>query len=120
MRLRGIRGATVVDQNESDQVVQETTVLLKEMLIKNEVETTEIASILFTATPDVTAEFPAVAARQLGLDAVPLLCATELAVPGSLSLCIRILIHVNTEKSQNEITHVYLKSAIQLRPDRGI
>lgn len=117
MALRGIRGATVVEENNSSQIVAETKHLLSELLTQNNLIIDDIATIFFTVTQDITAEFPAVAARELGLTSTPLLCMTEIPVPNSLPLCIRILIHVNSERPQSEMIHLYLKAAEQLRPD---
>lgn len=117
MRVRGIRGATTVNNNHREEIVQGTKELLLAMVEENQLDTQEIASIFFTVTSDLTAEFPASAARVLGWDAVPLLCATEIPVPDSKTRCIRILMHVNTNLGQQEIKHVYLREAISLRPD---
>lgn len=117
MACRGIRGATTVVANTRDAILNATRELLTAMAAANGVEPTEIASAIFTTTPDLTAEFPAVAARSLGWEHVPLLCGHEMAVPGSLPFCLRILLHVNTEKRADEIEHIYLGGAMALRPD---
>jgi chorismate mutase len=91
--------------------------MLALMIRRNNIESSDIASAIFTVTRDVTAEFPALAARQLGWIEVPLLCGYEIEVPGSLPNCIRVLVHWNTEKSQSEIEHVYIHDAVRLRPD---
>jgi chorismate mutase len=117
MKVRGIRGAIRVKDNSQESIFTATKELLLTMVQKNEVELEEIASIFLTATPDLNAEFPAYAARDLGWTMVPLLCAQEIGVPGSMTRLIRILIHFNTTKGQNEISHQYLGEAGQLRPD---
>jgi len=118
MSLRGIRGATSVDDDRPDLILDATRELLEEILSRNEIESfEEIVSAIFTTTTDLCSTFPAEAARSLGMNHVPLLCASEISVPGSLSQCIRVLLHVNSEKSQQEIVHVYLREARKLRPD---
>ena len=114
-RTRGVRGATTVDANDRTQILQATRQLLALMIRVNEIRKEDVAYAQFTK--DLDAEFPALAARQLGWLDVPLLCSYEISVPGSLGLCIRILIVWNTPKSQSEIKHVYLKEAQRLRPD---
>ncbi|HOV78636.1 MAG TPA: chorismate mutase [Bacillota bacterium] len=115
--LRGIRGAITVKQNSAGEIVAATRELLQAIISENGIEPEDMASVFFTVTPDLDAEFPATAARELGLKYVPLLCTTEINVPGSLDRCIRVLVHVNTRKSQKEIRHVYLKEAVRLRED---
>ncbi len=117
MPCRGVRGATTVEQNTREQILEETRKLLALMIRLNGIASTDVASAIFTLTEDLNAEFPASAARQLGWLDVPLLCTHEISVPGSLSHCIRILVHWNTEKRQDEIKHVYIKEAKRLRPD---
>ncbi|MDZ4657701.1 MAG: chorismate mutase [Bythopirellula sp.] len=117
MACRGVRGATTLERNEREEILTATRQLLALMLRQNGIETVDVASAIFTTTPDIDAEFPALAARQLGLLDVPLLCGHEMAVPGSLPLCVRILIHWNTDKTQAEIHHVYEREAKRLRPD---
>lgn len=117
MVCRGIRGATTVSANEREEILTATRQLLALMIRTNGVESKDVASATFTTTPDVDAEFPALAARQLGWLDVPLLCGHEMAVPGSLPMCIRVLVHWNTEKSQEEIEHIYVRDAKKLRPD---
>ena len=114
---RGVRGATTVDADDREQILGATRQLLALMIRRNGIESTDVASVMFTVTKDLSAEFPALAARQLGWLEVPLLCAYELTVPGSLPLCIRAMLHWNTEKSQSEIQHIYLHQAEKLRPD---
>jgi chorismate mutase len=115
MMVRGIRGATTVEENTSRAILAATRELLCEMVARNTVEIEQIAAVFFTTTPDVTAEFPAVGARQLGWHHVPLICGHEMAVPSGLPNCIRVLLLVNTEKTQGEIEHVYLRGAVNLR-----
>ncbi len=119
MRTRGVRGAIVVKENTRDAIFEATAELLKDVLSKNSIPTEEIVSIFLTATSDINADFPAYAARQIGLTSVPLLCAREIDVPGSMESVIRILIHFNTEKKQSEIKNRYLGEARKLRPDQG-
>ncbi len=118
MAVRGIRGAISVPANTAEEVLSATRELLREILRANELtDFGDIVSAIFTTTPDLTAAFPAEAARELGMNHVPLLCASEINVPHGLPRCIRVLLHVNTERSQREIVHVYLRDAKQLRPD---
>lgn len=117
MHLRGIRGATTAEANTEDAILNATQELLHEMAAANRVETDEIAAIIFTCSPDLTAAFPAEAARQMHWTAVPLLSATEVAVPGSVARCIRVLMLWNTPGTQSEIVHMYLRGASGLRPD---
>ena len=117
IRCRGVRGATTVQTNSRDAILRATRQMLALMIRRNNIESSDIASAIFTVTRDVTAEFPALAARQLGWIEVPLLCGYEIEVPGSLPNCIRVLVHWNTEKSQSEIEHVYIHDAVRLRPD---
>ncbi len=115
--VRGIRGATTVEVDEKEAIISATEELLEEVVRQNEFDPDDIASVVFTVTNDLRATFPAEAARKRGWLMVPMLCATEIPVPGSLPMCIRVLIHVNTEKRQNEIRHVYQRRAVKLRPD---
>lgn len=117
MPVRGIRGAITVAKNEPDEIVEAAKALLQEMVAVNEIVPEDVASAWFTTTPDLNAEFPAVGARQMGWTFVPLMCGHEMAVPGSLPMCLRILLHVNTEKGPHEVQHVYLRGARALRPD---
>ncbi|MEX2081158.1 MAG: chorismate mutase [Dehalococcoidia bacterium] len=119
MPVRGIRGATTVTGNTKDEIVAAARELLEVMIEANEIDPEEVASAIFTTTPDLTAEFPAVAARQMGWTYVPLICGHEMGVPGSLPLCLRILLHVNTEKGPHDIHHAYIRGARALRPDLG-
>ncbi len=119
MLCRGIRGATTVPANTREAILEATRELLLAMVEANDVRTEDIASAIFTTTPDLTAEFPAVAARELGWTHVALLCGHEMSVPGSLPMCLRVLLHVNTDKGQDDIVHVYLRGAKALRPEFG-
>jgi chorismate mutase len=106
-----------VESNEREEILRATRELLALMIRQNEIAKTDVASAIFTTTIDLDAEFPALAARQLGWGDVPLLCGHEIHVPGSLEKCIRVLVHWNTDKSQTEIRHVYVRGAVKLRPD---
>ena|SRR5215207_3767791 len=118
MPMRGIRGATTVAADQPDLILQATRELLEEILEQNEgMLSKDIASALFTVTDDLAATFPAQAARQMGWELVPMLCAREIPVPEGLPRVIRVLVHWNTEVPQSEITHVYLREAVKLRPD---
>lgn len=117
MFCRGVRGATTVDSNSRDDILASTRQLLALMIRINEIEPEDVGSAIFSATRDLNAEFPALAARQLGWLDVPLLCTHEIDVPNSLPFCIRVLVNWNTEKSQDEVTHIYVKQAVRLRPD---
>ena len=118
MRCRGIRGATTVETNSADAILEATTELLTEMVRANDLEVDHVASAYFTTTRDLNAEFPAVAANKMGFGDVALLCGHEMDVPGSLPMCLRVLLHVNTEKGPQELVHPYLRGAQVLRPDR--
>jgi len=118
MTIRGIRGATTVSADDKEQVLSATQELLTAILESNPaLQTEDIASVLFTVTDDIASAYPALAARQMGWDQIPMMCAREIPVPGSLPLCIRVLIHWNTELGQSAIQHVYLREATRLRPD---
>lgn len=117
MLCRGVRGATTVLKNDREEILTATRQLLALMVRRNGIEKQDVASAIFTTTVDLDAEFPALAARQLGWLDVPLLCGHELDVPGSLPLCIRVLVHWNTDRAQNEIEHIYIRDAVRLRPD---
>jgi chorismate mutase len=118
MHVRGIRGATSVEEDTPAVVLEATRELLEAILTSNGLtQYDDIISAIFTTTPDVTSVFPAEAARTLGMNRVPLLCASEIAVPNSMPRCIRVLLHVNTERKPEEIVHVYLREARKLRPD---
>ena len=115
MVCRGIRGATTADENTKEAILDATKELLAEMLEANSFNTEDVAATFFTTTQDLNAEFPAVAARQMGWVEVPLMCGHEMNVPDAQPLCIRVLVLLNTEKSQKEMNHVYLKDAQNLR-----
>ncbi|MGC5324568.1 chorismate mutase [Brevibacillus sp. SYSU BS000544] len=118
MGVRGIRGAITVENNTVDEIVSATEYVLREMVERNDVAAEDIASVLITTTEDLDAAFPARAARNLvNWDYVPLMCAREIPVVGSLPRCIRVMMHVNTDKSQKDIQHVFLRDAVKLRPD---
>ncbi len=117
MPCRGIRGATTVESDTADAILTATCKLLTHIVEANDIAVKDIASAFFTVTPDLTAAFPARAARELGWQYVALLDAQEIPVPGSLLRCVRVLIHWNTEKPQAEIRHIYLRGAASLRPD---
>ena len=117
MPCRGVRGATTVASNDREEILTATRQLLALMIRLNGIESRDVASAVFSTTRDLDAEFPALAARQLGWLDVPLMCGHEITVPGSLPLCIRVLLHWNTEKEQGEIEHVYVREANRLRPD---
>lgn len=117
-RLRGIRGATTVEANTRVDIIEATEELLAEMIARNDIESSEVASVWFTTTPDLNAEFPAVAARlTFKWSHAALMCGHEMQVPGSLPSCLRILVHVNTPLRQNQVQHVYLRGARVLRTD---
>ncbi|MBC7076022.1 MAG: chorismate mutase [Syntrophomonadaceae bacterium] len=118
--VRGIRGATTVEDDRSEEVLQATRELLELMQKENGFSVEDIASILFTVTADIRSAFPAQAARSMGWDKVPLLCFQEIEVPGALPRCIRVLVHINTNKGQDDIKHVYLKEAKKLRRDLAV
>jgi len=115
--VRAVRGAIQVDSDDRELILSGTAELISEVLERNQLEPGDLISMVFTATPDLTAEFPAYAARQLGLTDVPLLCATEIAVPGALPRVLRVLAHVESDRPRDEIRHVYLRGAAQLRTD---
>ncbi|HJS20376.1 MAG TPA: chorismate mutase [Anaerolineales bacterium] len=118
MTIRGIRGATTVPADRPDLILQATRELLEGILEENDgMQPGEVASAIFTVTDDLASSFPAQAARQMGWDLVPMLCAREIPVPSSLPRVIRVLVHWNTEVPQSEIKHVYLREAVKLRPD---
>ncbi len=118
MQTRGIRGATTISSDDKDQLLSATKELLEAIMRANpDLRTEDIASAFFTVTDDIASTYPALAARQIGWDLVPMMCAREIPMPGSLPRVIRVLVHWNTETPQNEITHVYLREAVKLRPD---
>jgi chorismate mutase len=117
MYCRGIRGATTAEENTAEAILTATNELLELIIEANNLRVEDVASAIFTTTPDLTAAFPAQAAREMGWRDVALLDVQEILVPGSLERCIRVLIHWNTEKSAAEVQHVYLREAQALRPD---
>lgn len=106
-----------MEADDRDQILRATRQLLALMIRRNEIDSRDVASALFTVTNDIHSEFPALAARQLGWLEVPLLCGYEITIPGSLPRCIRVMLHWNTSKPQSEIQHVYIRDAVRLRPD---
>ncbi|HEX7057630.1 MAG TPA: chorismate mutase [Bacilli bacterium] len=118
MYVRGIRGATTVDANNEEEILSATAQLLKRIVQENKISPEDIGSVFITVTQDLNATFPARAIRQMnGWELVPLMCALEIPVPGGLPKCIRLMVHVNTDKQQSEMVHVYLNKAQSLRPD---
>jgi chorismate mutase len=117
-KVRGVKGATTTTGTTAEEVLTATEQLLATLIEENGIEQDDVAAVQFTTSPDLVAEFPAVAARErLDWNDVPLMCGHEMARPGALTQCIRILILWNTEKAQNEVRHVYLNDAAKLRPD---
>lgn len=117
MKVRGIRGAVTVAADQPEAIHAATRQLLLEIVARNEIAIEDIASVLFTLTPDVRAAFPALAARDMGWTHVPMLHAVEVDVPGAIARCIRVLMHVNTTRGMSDVEHVYLGDAAKLRPD---
>jgi chorismate mutase len=117
MSIRGIRGAIQLDTDERAHLIKSTAELLTKILHDNNIDESKLISILFTATPDVTSEFPALAARELGLGDVPLMCFVEMNVAGAMPRVIRVLVNVESDKPRSEIQHVYLRGATALRLD---
>jgi chorismate mutase len=117
---RGIRGATTVTENSREAILEATREMLEQIIALNGLDVADIASAVFTTTADLNAEFPAVAARALGWTDTALMCGHEMQVPGSLPMCVRVLIHWNTSRSASEIVHVYLRNASSLRPERAV
>lgn len=115
--VRAIRGAIQVEVNDRDAILGGASELVAEVLQRNRVDAADLISIIFTATPDLTAEFPAYAARLMGLTDVPLLCTTEIAVPGSMPRVLRLLAHVESGLARSDVRHVYLRGAAALRTD---
>lgn len=117
-KVRGVKGATTTDGTSADDVLDATEQLLNALIEANDIDQDDVAAVQFTTSPDLVAEFPAVAARErLGWNDVPLMCGHEMDRPGALTQCIRILILWNTDKAQNEVMHAYLNDAAKLRPD---
>lgn len=117
LQLRAVRGATTVEEDSSEQVSLRTAELVTEILSRNQISPEDLISIVFTATPDLVSDFPAVAARGIGLSDVPLLCCQEIPVRGAMERCVRVLIHFYTPLQRAEVRHVYLRGARQLRLD---
>ena len=117
MPVRALRGAIQVDADTRENVLEATTELLRVVLERNALTPDDLISVVFTATPDLRSEFPAYAARQMGITDVPLLCASEIDVPGAMPRVLRLLAHVETSLPRAELRHVYLRGAAQLRTD---
>ncbi|MBO3745331.1 chorismate mutase [Streptosporangiaceae bacterium NEAU-GS5] len=115
--VRAVRGAIQVESDDRESILAGTTELVSAVMERNRLTTDDVISVFFTATPDLTAEFPALAARKLGFHDVPLLCAAEIDVPGALPRVVRLMAHINTERSRQDIEHVYLRGAVALRVD---
>jgi chorismate mutase len=118
MAVRGVRGATTVESDDPNLIRAAARELMEELLRRNQItDFDEVISAVFTTTQDLCSAFPAEAARAMGMSQVPLLCAQEIPVPGSMARCIRVLLHINSERTPKEIEHVYLRDAQKLRPD---
>jgi chorismate mutase len=115
--MRAVRGATQVARDDRDEIIEATAELVRAVLDRNGIDPGDLVSVIFTATPDLTAEFPAYAARAIGITDVPLLCATEIAVPDAMPRVIRLLAHVESARPRDDIRHVYLRGAAALRTD---
>lgn len=115
--VRALRGATTIDEDSAEQVRARTTTLLREMVARNGVDHDDVISVLFTATDDIHSMFPATAARDIGFGDVPLICARELDIAAATPLCIRVLMHLTTDRGRSELRHVYLEGASGLRDD---
>ncbi len=117
MKVRAIRGAVQIDSPDRQAILDGTAELVTEVMGRNGLTTNDVISVIFSATPDLTAEFPALATRSIGFAEVPLLCCSEIPVPGALPRVVRLMMHVETGKSRSEIQHVYLRGAAALRLD---
>ena len=118
MKVRGIRGATTVNENSAEAIFEATQELMREIVRQNDIDIDNVASVFLTMTQDLNADFPAKAVRSLpGWQWVPLMCAPELSIENAMKHCVRVLIHANTTRSQEELIHVYLREAVALRPD---
>jgi chorismate mutase len=117
LTVRAIRGAIQLDAVDREAILEGTAELVAAVMNRNDLTTDDVISVLFTVTPDLTAEFPALAARKTGFHAVPLMCATEIPVPGAMPRVVRLMAHVDTDRSRAEIQHVYLRGAAALRLD---
>jgi chorismate mutase len=115
--VRAVRGAVQVAGDDREEILSGTAELVKEVMARNELSTDDVISVLFTATGDLTAEFPALAARQLGFQEVPLLCAAEIDVPGAMPRVVRLMMYIETDKPRSQVQHVYLRGAAALRLD---
>jgi chorismate mutase len=115
--VRAVRGAIQIDADDRDAIIEATAELVRAVLDRNELEAADLISVVFTATPDLTAEFPAYAARAIGITDVPFLCATEIDVPAAMPRVVRLLAHVETDRTRDELRHVYLRGAATLRTD---
>lgn len=115
--VRALRGATTVDHDDPDEITERVQELLTEVMARNELQLEDVISVIFTATTDLVSVFPATAARGIGFGSVPLLCASEIPVPGAMPRCVRVLLHVQSEHPQAELRHVYLRDARDLRDD---
>jgi len=116
-RLRALRGATTVERDDAEAIVEATSELLEAMMSHNGAAHEDLVSVIFTTTKDLSAEFPAAAARRLGISTVPLLCAKEIDVPGAVERCVRVLMHLYTDRDHELLRHVYLREAQHLRTD---
>jgi chorismate mutase len=117
VRLHALRGAITCDENSQSEIVEKTQTLVKELLARNELDRDDLVSIIFTATDDLTTEFPATGARALGLGDVPLLCARELSIDHGMPMVVRVLVHCYSERTRDQMHHVYLGNARTLRDD---
>jgi chorismate mutase len=117
MLVRALRGATTVAANDAEEIATATRELLTGILVSNDLDVDDVISVLFTTSPDLTAAFPATAARGIGFETVPLMCASEIDVPGAKRLCIRVMMHAYSSRSRAQIRHVYLRDAQNLRDD---
>jgi chorismate mutase len=117
MAVRAVRGATQIEQDDRQELLDATTELLAAVLERNELVPDDLISVVFTATPDLRSEFPAYAARQMGITDVPLLCASEIDVPGAMPRVLRLLAHIETDRPRSDLRHVYLRGAAALRTD---
>lgn len=117
VRCRAIRGATTAERNTAEDILEATRELHAALVAANDLQVDDVVSVIFTTTVDLNATFPAIAVRDAGWDTVPLLCSHEMDVPGALDHVIRMLVHVNTDKPASAIRHVYLRGAVELRPE---
>jgi chorismate mutase len=115
--VRAVRGAIQVGADDRAEILAGTAELVTEVMTRNDLSPDDVISVIFTATSDLTAEFPALAARKLGFQEVPLLCAGEIGVPGAMPRVVRLMMHIETDKPRAEIQHVYLRGAAALRLD---